>query len=388
MAFEVVPGITLGHRRARLRRHPRHAAPLVHVVHGRHRPRGPGGGRRRLGRLASRRPGRRHDRDPHGRGPASGASPRSCIAGGLDPTPRWPRCGGAPGPSRRPSGPRWPRSPTATLATPSVIVVGEVAAVDLAWFERRPLFGRRVVVTRTRAAGVGAVARRCATLGAEPIEVPVIEIADPADGGAALRAAVALARHLRLGRRHLAERRRAAPGALRDAGLDARAFGARPGRGHRAGHRRGAGRRRRRADLVPERFVAESLLDAMADARDRRAGCCSRGPRWRATCSPTACAPAAGTSTSSTPTAPCPPSVTDEQRAAVAGADVDHLHLVVHRRPLRRRGRRRARCRRSSPASARSPPRPRAAHGLTVDVEAEVHTIDGLVDALVAWARR
>jgi uroporphyrinogen-III synthase len=26
------------------------------------------------------------------------------------------------------------------------------------------------------------------------------------------------------------------------------------------------------------------------------------------------------------------------------------------------------------------------AHGLTVDVEAEVHTIDGLVDALVAWA--
>jgi uroporphyrinogen-III synthase len=27
-------------------------------------------------------------------------------------------------------------------------------------------------------------------------------------------------------------------------------------------------------------------------------------------------------------------------------------------------------------------------HGLTVDVEAPVHTIDGLVDALVAWAER
>ncbi len=26
------------------------------------------------------------------------------------------------------------------------------------------------------------------------------------------------------------------------------------------------------------------------------------------------------------------------------------------------------------------------AHGLGVDVEAEVHTIDGLVDALLAWA--
>src|SRR5687768_10335700 len=36
------------------------------------------------------------------------------------------------------------------LQSPSVIVVGEVAAVDLAWFERRALFGRTIVVTRTR----------------------------------------------------------------------------------------------------------------------------------------------------------------------------------------------------------------------------------------------
>ena len=49
------------------------------------------------------------------------------------------------------------------LATPSVIVVGEVAAVDLSWFERRPLFGRRVVVTRTREQAsqlAGGAARR------------------------------------------------------------------------------------------------------------------------------------------------------------------------------------------------------------------------------------
>ena len=39
--YEVVPGITLGHRRARLRRHPGHPPPLVHVVHRGHRPRGP-----------------------------------------------------------------------------------------------------------------------------------------------------------------------------------------------------------------------------------------------------------------------------------------------------------------------------------------------------------
>ena len=36
------------------------------------------------------------------------------------------------------------------LAAPSVIVVGSVAAVDVGWFERLPLFGRRIVVTRTR----------------------------------------------------------------------------------------------------------------------------------------------------------------------------------------------------------------------------------------------
>ena len=47
------------------------------------------------------------------------------------------------------------RTVRATLATiadagvraPSAIVVGEVAALDLAWFEARPLFGRSVVVT-------------------------------------------------------------------------------------------------------------------------------------------------------------------------------------------------------------------------------------------------
>src|ERR687891_1305093 len=36
------------------------------------------------------------------------------------------------------------------LGTPSAIVIGDVAAYDLAWFENRPLFGRKVVVTRAR----------------------------------------------------------------------------------------------------------------------------------------------------------------------------------------------------------------------------------------------
>ena len=97
---------------------------------------------------------------------------------------------------------RWGSRPNqhtvrATLATladhpleaPSVIVVGQVAAEDLNWFEGRPLFGRTVVVTRARAQA-SAFAHELRSLGASVIEAPTIEVVDPSDGGAALRAAV------------------------------------------------------------------------------------------------------------------------------------------------------------------------------------------------------
>lgn len=64
------------------------------------------------------------------------------------------------------------------LTAPSIIVVGEVVSLrdTLAWFESRPLFGKRVAVTRTR--------ERSATLidllqesGAEVFEFPTVQIA-------------------------------------------------------------------------------------------------------------------------------------------------------------------------------------------------------------------
>ena len=223
------------------------------------------------------------------------------IAGGLDPaTPvaavRW---------GTRPEQ-QTVRATLATigaesLGTPSVIVVGEVAAVDLAWFERRPLFGKRVVVTRTRQQA-STLSRALREAGAEPIEVPVIEIADPADGGAALRDAVT-----RLGTydwvvvtspngaaRLLA--------ALDEAGLDARAFGA--ARVAAIGPATAAALASGgiRADLVPEQYVAESLLDAMAASGGPGAPC-SPARRSRATCCRKGCASAAGRSTWSTRTA-------------------------------------------------------------------------------------
>ena len=66
------------------------------------------------------------------------------------------------------------------IQPPVTVVIGEVVRLRdaLTWFERRPLFGRRVVVTRTRAQA-SALARRLREAGADVVECPAIEIADP-----------------------------------------------------------------------------------------------------------------------------------------------------------------------------------------------------------------
>ncbi len=65
----------------------------------------------------------------------------------------------------------------AGLRPPAIIVVGDVVGMrdKLAWFDRRPLFGRRVVVTRTRMQASSFV-EKLRMLGADPIELPTIEI--------------------------------------------------------------------------------------------------------------------------------------------------------------------------------------------------------------------
>ena len=68
---------------------------------------------------------------------------------------------------------------------PATMIIGAVAGLDLAWYERRPLLGRRVVVTRAREQASG-LATRLAGAGARVVEVPTIAVTDPADGGAAL----------------------------------------------------------------------------------------------------------------------------------------------------------------------------------------------------------
>jgi len=67
----------------------------------------------------------------------------------------------------------------AGLPAPAITLVGEVAALhrELSWFETRPLFGRRIAVTRARPQASG-LARRLEELGAAVVEAPAIRIAD------------------------------------------------------------------------------------------------------------------------------------------------------------------------------------------------------------------
>ena len=75
----------------------------------------------------------------------------------------------------------------AGVEPPAVTVVGPVAALreQLAWFERAPLRGRSVAVTRARAQASG-LAARLEELGAEVIEAPAIRI-EPRDDSPACR---------------------------------------------------------------------------------------------------------------------------------------------------------------------------------------------------------
>ncbi len=77
------------------------------------------------------------------------------------------------------------------LKPPATIVVGEVVLLrhKLSWYERLPLFGRRIVVTRAREQAA-VLTELLHSLGAEAIELPTIEI-QPASNYAALDEAVA-----------------------------------------------------------------------------------------------------------------------------------------------------------------------------------------------------
>ena len=70
----------------------------------------------------------------------------------------------------------------AKLKSPSIIVVGQVVSLrdTMQWFENRPLFGKRIIVTRARTQASG-LTKTLADLGALCLEAPSIKIVEPDD---------------------------------------------------------------------------------------------------------------------------------------------------------------------------------------------------------------
>ncbi len=147
------------------------------------------------------------------------------------------------------------------IKAPAITLVGPVAALreQLAWLEERPLYGRTVAVTRARAQA-SALAGRLRALGADVVEAPVIrtrplDVQLPDPRGYDLlcvtspNGAERLFDHLRDAR------------AL--AGVTVAAIG--PGTA-RALRERGI-----EPDVVPDRAVAEGLVEALADVPVARA---------------------------------------------------------------------------------------------------------------------
>jgi uroporphyrinogen III methyltransferase/synthase len=63
---------------------------------------------------------------------------------------------------------------------PAIIVIGEVVRLrdKLCWFEKKPLFGKKIIVTRTKEQA-GKLSSKLKELGAEVFEIPTIEIIPP-----------------------------------------------------------------------------------------------------------------------------------------------------------------------------------------------------------------
>lgn len=158
----------------------------------------------------------------------------------------------------------------AGVASPAIIVVGPVVGLDepgLDFFTRRPLFGQTVLVTRTRQQ-VSELRQQLAALGARVLEAPTIELVPPADWGevdqtirelhaydwlvlTSINGVTALADRLKalgLDARHLAGMKIAAIGDATAQALEA-SLAIRP-------------------DLVPTRYVAESLAAELIAEHD------------------------------------------------------------------------------------------------------------------------
>jgi uroporphyrinogen III methyltransferase/synthase len=152
----------------------------------------------------------------------------------------------------------------AGISSPAITIVGRVVSMrdTLNWFERRPLFGQTIVVTRTRQQA-SELSERLEQLGAEVIEAPTIEVVPPADWDEvdlALRDASAFDWILFTSVNGVTQTKNR----MLAIGLDARAFGRAKIAAVGDATADAVGRELcLRVDLCPERSVAEALADEL-----------------------------------------------------------------------------------------------------------------------------
>jgi uroporphyrinogen III methyltransferase/synthase len=153
----------------------------------------------------------------------------------------------------------------AALTSPALIVIGPVVALRerLAWFESRPLFGRRVLVTRPRGQAADLL-RQFEELGADTALLPTVEVREPPDWGPVDRVLADLSGFDWLvftsgnGVHYLIRRLRQTGGDLRRLGpVKLAAIGPATADALRSYHLE--------PDLVPARYQSEDLADALAE---------------------------------------------------------------------------------------------------------------------------
>ena len=156
------------------------------------------------------------------------------------------------------------RAASEDIGPPIVAVIGDVVTMRdrLAWFDKRPLFGKRVLVTRTREQA-GELSRLLSRQGAVPIELPTIEVTSLNDCGQLDQALGSLERYdwVVFASANAVD---AVFARLAAMGLDSRAFG-----GVRVAAVGQATAAKLRAhgiepDLVPSGYSARDLVDGFA----------------------------------------------------------------------------------------------------------------------------
>ena len=274
------------------------------------------------------------------------------------------------------------------MKPPATIIVGEVVRLrdKLDWYERLPLFGKRIVVTRAREQA-DALAARLHALGADVDRSsrPSKSVRPPTTRRSTARSPNCASYDWLIftsanGVRFFLERLDRSAADLRALRARICAIGPATRAAVEALHLK--------VDLMGKEYVAEGLLEAFAASRPRRQARSAAArrrrarPRARRTRPPRRHVDVV----EAYRTVDARDALRTHRATSLAARPgLHHLHQFLHRAELRRRPRAPTRCAASVAApSARSPPQTARDLGVEVAAQARVFTIEGLVEAVLA----